>query len=69
MTKTFLGDNLAISHDLLVNLRNLIFILIQNTTDNVLHWTEDWGLTYSNGINNLASLTLNGGKASGYVTY
>ena len=69
MTKTFLGDNLAISHDLLVNLRNLIFILIQNTTDNVLHGTEDWGLTYSNGINDLASLTRNGGKASAYLTY
>ena len=69
MTKTFLGDNLAISHDLLVNLRNLIFILIQNTTDNVLHWTEDWGLTYSNEINDLASLTRNGGKASAYLTY
>lgn len=69
MTKTYLGDNLAISHDLLVNLRSLIFTLIQNTTDNVLHWTEGWGLTYSNGINDLAILTGNGGKASAYLAY
>ena len=65
MTKTFLGDDLAISHDLLVKLRSLIFTLIQNT----YNWTEGWGLTYSNGINDLAILTGNGGKASAYLTY